>query len=365
MGLGVCRLWGMVHAAQPARTHAVTRELKLALIVGFLLVLLVSVLIADHLSGARKAELSTNITPNPAIAPIIAPAPQEPLVTIEQGKGGVIKFADAGTTPGGQAVLDGTMTTIADRTGEPITPPMVNSTLVGDLTISQTPTPDQTLGTDTLRGNQQPSPDATPIDKQIDKAKVANGTNGLEVKPFGGGETIRVAGNGVTVLPAPTNTPPPKLETKASDDQWYTIAQGDSAFKIAKKFYGKGEYWKQLQAYNGNRIGTDGSVRVGVRVKVPEAAKLGIKDAPVVKADEKVATKTLNKPEAKAAEGPKADPKPETSGRSYTVKKGDTLGQIAQRELGTMKRADEIVKLNKLKSASSIREGMKLSLPTK
>ena len=51
--------------------------------------------------------------------------------------------------------------------------------------------------------------------------------------------------------------------------------------------------------------------------------------------------------------------------KTYTVKKGDTLGQIAQRELGTMKRADEIVKLNKLKSASSIREGMKLSLPTK
>ena len=363
MGLGVCLLWGMVHAAQPARTHAVTRELKLALIVGFLLVLLVSVLIADHLSGARKAELSTNITPNPAIAPIIAPAPQEPLVTIEQGKGGAIKFADAGTTPGGQAVLDGTMTTIADRTGEPIAPPMVSFTRVGDLTISQTPTPDQTLGTDTLRGNQQPSPDATPIDKQIDKAKVANGTNGLEVKPFGGGETIRVASKDI-VLPEPKPAPgQPKTET--TDEKWYTVAAGDSAFKIAKKFYGKGEYWKQLQAYNGNRIGTDGSVRVGVRVKVPEAAKLGIKDAPVVKADEKVATKTLNKPEAKAAEGPKADPKPETSGRSYTVKKGDTLGQIAQRELGTMKRADEIVKLNKLKSASSIREGMKLSLPTK
>jgi nucleoid-associated protein YgaU len=255
------------------------------------------------------------------------------------------------------------MTTIADRTGEPITPPMVNSTLVGDLTISQTPTPDQTLGTDTLRGNQQPSPDATPIDKQIDKAKVANGTNGLEVKPFGGGETIRVASKDI-VLPEPKPAPgQPKTET--TDEKWYTVAAGDSAFKIAKKFYGKGEYWKQLQAYNGNRIGTDGSVRVGVRVKVPEAAKLGIKDAPVVKADEKVATKTLNKPEAKAAEGPKADPKPETSGRSYTVKKGDTLGQIAQRELGTMKRADEIVKLNKLKSASSIREGMKLSLPTK
>ncbi len=341
-----------------------TRELKLALIVGFLLVLLVSVLIADHLSSARKAELSSTVSANPAIAPVIAPAPTplEPVVTIEQGQNGGIKFAADTTTgpittPGGQPVTGDAMTVVADRAGEIVPPPMLDTIKVsGPVTISQGPTPDQIVGQDTLRGNQQSSPDNTSIKTQIDNAQ------GVEVKPFGGGETVRVAGNGVTVLPAPTNTPPPKLETKASDDQWYTIAQGDSAFKIAKKFYGKGEYWKQLQAYNGDRIGKDGNLRVGVRVKIPDASKLGIKDAPATKQADK-STKPTTKTETQQAD--KTSKPATTAARTYTVKKGDTLGQISQRELGTSKRVEEIVKLNKLKSASSIREGMKLTLPAK
>lgn len=338
-----------------------TRELKLALIVGFLLVLLVSVLIADHLSSARKAELSSTVSTNPAIAPVIAPAPtpQEPVVTIEQGQNGGIKFAgDTAapiTTPGGQIVAENAVTDIATRTGEVIAPPMVDTVKVsGPVTISQGPTPDQVIGQDTLGGNQQASPDNTSIKTQIDNAQ------GVEVKPFSGGNSVKLAGNGITVLPEPTT--PTKPETKASDDQWYTIAQGDSAFKIAKKFYGKGEYWKQLQAYNGDRIGKDGTLRVGVRVKIPDASKLGIKDAPATKQADK-STKPTTKTETQQAD--KTSKPATTAGRTYTVKKGDTLGQISQRELGTSKRVEEIVKLNKLKSASSIREGMKLTLPAK
>src|SRR3954470_12184985 len=43
----------------------VTRELKLALIVGFALVLVVTVLISDHLSHARQTELAGNIPAEP------------------------------------------------------------------------------------------------------------------------------------------------------------------------------------------------------------------------------------------------------------------------------------------------------------
>ncbi len=45
--------------------RTVTRELKLALIVGFALVLVVTVLISDHLSHARQTELAGNIQPEP------------------------------------------------------------------------------------------------------------------------------------------------------------------------------------------------------------------------------------------------------------------------------------------------------------
>jgi len=62
----------------------------------------------------------------------------------------------------------------------------------------------------------------------------------------------------------------------------------------------------------------------------------------------------------------KADIKPVgQNGRTYTVKSGDTMSEIAMNQLGTMKRADEIVKLNGLKTGSGLKVGMTLKLPAK
>ncbi len=50
----------------------------------------------------------------------------------------------------------------------------------------------------------------------------------------------------------------------------------------------------------------------------------------------------------------------------YTVKDGDCLSMISTKHLGTCKRVDEIVKLNKdhIDSADDIVAGMVLKLPT-
>jgi len=49
----------------------------------------------------------------------------------------------------------------------------------------------------------------------------------------------------------------------------------------------------------------------------------------------------------------------------YTVKPGDTLTEIAERELGTWRRYTEILKLNPDVKAETIREGMTLRMPPK
>jgi nucleoid-associated protein YgaU len=49
--------------------------------------------------------------------------------------------------------------------------------------------------------------------------------------------------------------------------------------------------------------------------------------------------------------------------RLYEVKKGDTLSEIAMDQLGTATRANEIMALNGIKEAKSIRPGMKLKIP--
>ena len=60
--------------------------------------------------------------------------------------------------------------------------------------------------------------------------------------------------------------------------------------------------------------------------------------------------------------------KPKSGGAwSYTVKKGDTLGLISQRELGTVKRMQDILDLNKdqIDNADEITVGMVLKMPAR
>ncbi|HBL40500.1 MAG TPA: hypothetical protein DDY98_02595 [Ruminococcaceae bacterium] len=57
-------------------------------------------------------------------------------------------------------------------------------------------------------------------------------------------------------------------------------------------------------------------------------------------------------------------PKAETSGRTYTVKKGDTLWQIAHTQLGKGSRYAEIAKLNNIKG-NTVKVGQVLKLPEK
>ncbi|RMH02402.1 MAG: LysM domain-containing protein [Planctomycetota bacterium] len=50
--------------------------------------------------------------------------------------------------------------------------------------------------------------------------------------------------------------------------------------------------------------------------------------------------------------------------RTYTVRPGDTLGHIAQRELGSIRYVDEILKLNEGVVPERLRPGQVLTLPT-
>jgi nucleoid-associated protein YgaU len=181
----------------------------------------------------------------------------------------------------------------------------------------------------------------------------------------------------------PAQQPATKPDSKpAAEDRWHTVTNGDSAYSIAKRYYGNGEAWKALAKYNKDRIGANGAVRVGVRVRIPEASVLGLKVASKIesktdsktepKADARAVERSLvAKPEAKATTKPEAS-KPEAAkapakkGNTYTVKAGDSLARIAQQQLGTTKRMQEILKLNPgIKDADDIRAGMTLQLPAK
>lgn len=60
---------------------------------------------------------------------------------------------------------------------------------------------------------------------------------------------------------------------------------------------------------------------------------------------------------------PSSGPTPTASGRTYTVRAGDTLSRIAQRELGDAARWPELARLNNLRDPDRIQAGQTLRLP--
>lgn len=142
--------------------------------------------------------------------------------------------------------------------------------------------------------------------------------------------------------------PAPKSDVAAggADVQWYSVEEGDTLWSIAEKHYGDGALAAKLAVFNDARPDL---IRSGVRLRIPPRHALTGEPAP--------ARPTVSSSPAKAAP---------VATRDYTVKPGDTLGLIAQRELGTVKRLGDIMKLNpKLADADSIRVGDVIKLPSR
>ena len=139
-------------------------------------------------------------------------------------------------------------------------------------------------------------------------------------------------------------------------EKTYKIASGDSLYAIAKKFYGDGTLWKKLAAANAGRVGDNGSVRVGSSITIPAKEEL------TGKVDARVASKSDVNPGVKAEQ--KAS-KPETGkAKSYQVRPGDTLMNIARQQLGSASRSGEIASMNKMDPDDDLLAGAILKLPS-
>lgn len=381
---------------------AVTRELKLALIVGFVLVLLVVVLVSDHLSKSRKDQLAADVPLTPALAPIGDPM----LLGTAPTTGNladVLGPATGNGLPGGLPVGgDQFNAPLAGNTpSEPLTltmgntPVNTNLTLPGMMDVTPMPVVSQTnppvMNTGLNSGTASNGNSAAVIDPLVTPASAPSPSAMSGTAPstelgngMGGG-----LGGAPTTLPAdvtikPFVTPAPvtpaptpvekteKAESKATttEERWHTVQSGDSAYKIAKTYYGSGSAWKKLASYNNGRINADGSVKVGVRIKLPPAEKLGLKatdSLTALKAGENGANKVKSDVAVKSADKTKDAVKTEvkSKGGTYTVKAGDTLGKIAQTQLGTTKKWKSLMAANSnlLKDPEDLKVGMVLKLP--
>ncbi len=162
----------------------------------------------------------------------------------------------------------------------------------------------------------------------------------------------------------------------------YVVKDGDSFWSISAKQYGSGKYFRALEEYNLERLPKyeDGQriLRPGSVIVLPELAMLRSRNSASKPAEKTPAVKSKTDPwredrsqDRSAREDFRPSPRREVGSNAtsapatYRVQEGDTLSTIAQRELGSAKRWQEIYQLNraKLPDQNSLKLGMELKLP--
>ncbi|CAM2904387.1 LysM peptidoglycan-binding domain-containing protein [Hathewaya histolytica] len=148
-------------------------------------------------------------------------------------------------------------------------------------------------------------------------------------------------------------------------DDKYVVKKGDTLFSIAKEYFENESINEAMQLIQKiNKMENAGVLREGDKLLIP--TEDNIKNEKDDKTKEKEEDKKTN---SNTKEDKKEDKK-ETSqskGNTYTVKKGDTLIDIANNHMKWCK-GDEAVKLlmknNNLKSATDLKADQKIYIPT-
>ncbi|MDX2147528.1 MAG: LysM peptidoglycan-binding domain-containing protein [Planctomycetota bacterium] len=381
-----------------------TRELKLALIVSFVVLLGVVVLISDHLSKARQATLpplanATGSVSDPIPAPGALPA-RGPVLGADPGAPDVelppTRIVQAPANPeldsersvSAQDPMFGVA--VPNRFGpDAYTPPPVHidqsrprnpEPQNSDLRNSNSATAEPRLAT---RAPSSPDSELMALLRKNGFTVEREGDQDV-IRPIAAVQTRQVQDrapsssadrDALVATPGEPRTEANRSATRrGTNDTAYKVASGDRLISIAKRFYGDGSLWRELARYNAGVVGLDGSVREGQTLRIPPKETLAPGAKPVQQADTRTneakrptpATRTARpaEPERRTqARSTETAPKSPEKPRTYTVRAGDSLSSIAQRVLGSSRRAGELMALNDLDDEDHVQAGLTLILP--
>lgn len=314
-----------------------TRESKLALMIAVTLILLVGVLLSDHLSGATVAEFDDPAPRDRVLSPVAGlPGTADPIASLV-----------ARPQPG-ESVLSGVPgLTVSGLSGPVALPePVVISQGVQPMERSILSQALDGVGSgvngavDRFRASDPPALVGwseeifEPVGAQAVTLPPRDSRGSSPVKAVPdrrAGEAAALGGRFTTARPEP-----------AAAWRTHTVVENDNLYRLASRYLGDGERWPELQRLNRDVLGEGTDLRVGQVIKI-DAEKSG-GAAP---------TKRV------------ARPAPAAVAREYVVLKGDRLGEISLKLLGTTRRMKEIVELNGLKDPDDIRVGQTLKIPAK
>lgn len=320
-----------------------TRETKLALILGLAVFLIVGVFVGEYASKKRQPVPNVNVgvLEDPSFTPV-GPAADERVAMSNQGGASPLPpVGPVGTGQGGTPAGAGASGNVAPE-------PRV-FTMGGSKSNAAGPF-----------GEPKPlTPD-------------------LDTRPIeGAGSTGPSSGSLPQGRSNEAGATPPRLinglPVSAGREAGHVVKRGDTLGKIASTYYSDSTLAGKLETYNKNRLGKNGMLSEGVTLRIPPKDVLLGKAAldpsaagvtpPIKPKSDAPAAGGVPPVEPAASEKASAD----SAVRTYTVKSGDTLTSIASRELGSANRWKEILDLNKSKlaSAESLKVGTDLKLPGK
>lgn len=297
-----------------------TREHKLALIVGFALVLVLGVLISDHFSKARQVEMAgaTDIKPPTA--------------------------RDMGAGSNGARLIPAG---IAGSQQPPVAGRNDLVQLPGVMPLPQDPANSRQLA---MGGGGAPSPLVST----------------REVAPY-------PAPDGYHNDPGTNNVPQSTPAVAQIPLTRYDVKEGDTLYRIASKTYGDAKLWEKIRDYNKEKLGSGGALRQGVTLLLPpKDVLLGKPYTPPTAPIQQIGQQPgqFTSPSTLRGDQPPAQTPiaaKSTDFKEYVVKEGDTLTAIARKQLNSGKRFAEIIEANKgtLDDPESLTVGMKLRIPAK
>ncbi|MFO0827862.1 MAG: LysM peptidoglycan-binding domain-containing protein [Phycisphaerales bacterium] len=252
-----------------------TRENKLALVLGFGLMLFVGILVSDHLAARQLTPAATSMVarPDTGVPPLPPPGIEHEIVLM-QGDGGREMPLPTGNPAGSST--SGEQPSGAASTNGPGAGALVNRLPNGGDSTPPTAKPDAAQA-DGARTYAIKSGDTFAAIAQREYGRRALGQaladfNGLNPSKLKVGATIKLP-TLATLDPSASNAKPETPATQVAQDspkfKVYKVQQGDTLFRIAQRELGKGDRWKELQSSNAEVLKNGDDLTPGMQIKIP------------------------------------------------------------------------------------------------
>ncbi len=161
---------------------------------------------------------------------------------------------------------------------------------------------------------------------------------------------------------APDGGPMPR------EPKTYVVVEGDTLGKIAQKTLGTQRAWKAILRLNQDQIESPAAVRTGMRIKIPGPRwEVWMARQSRARAAQSTHAGSASPDTASNGSGGTApEPYAPNDPNVYVVQKGDTLGHVAQKTLGTVRAAQKLYEHNHsaIANPDQLKVGTRLQIPS-